>query len=315
MQTALITGVLGQDGSFLSALLKEKGYRVVGLDLAAGPAAPGVEVLTGDVSSAESVSAAVQAAKPSEIYHLAGQSSVARSFADPAGAFKSTALSTLHVLEAARAQSPAPRVLVAASGEIFGDTAGARATERTPFQPGSPYAAAKSSAASLVKSYRASFGMSCSVAYFYNHESSRRPETFVTRKIVRAACKIARGLEAKLELGDTSVIRDWGFAPEYMNAAWLMLQQQTAEDLVIATGESCSLEHFLDRAFQRVGLDYRAHVTKNPAFFRAAEIPAMYADPSRAAERLGWRAETHVDALVDQLVAAEQRELDGEGRR
>ncbi len=312
MQTALITGILGQDGSFLSALLKEKGYRVVGLDLGAGPAAAGAELLTADVGNAESVSAAVQAAKPSEIYHLAGQSSVARSFADPAGTFMSTAVSTLHVLTAARGLRPTPRVLVAASGEIFGDTGGVRATERTPFQPGSPYAAAKSAAAYLVQSYRASFGLFCCVAFFYNHESPRRPETFVTRKIVRAACRIARGLETKLELGDTSVIRDWGFAPEYVEAAWRMLQQPSAEDLVIATGESCSLEHFLDQAFERVGLDYRAHVVTSPALLRTADIHAMYADPSRAAERLGWRAETHVDALVDRLVAAELRELAGE---
>ncbi len=315
MQTALITGILGQDGSFLSALLKERGYRVVGLDLTTGPAAPGVEVLAADVADAESVSAVVRAAKPTEIYHLAGQSSVARSFADPAGTFRSTALSTLHVLEAARAQDPAPRVLVAASAEIFGDTAGARATERTPFQPGSPYAAAKSAAANLVQSYRASFGLFCCVAFFYNHESPRRPETFVTRKIVRAACRIARGLALNLELGDTSVIRDWGFAPEYMQAAWQMLQQPSPEDFVIATGESCSLEHFLERAFQSVGLDYRAHVVTNPALLRSAEIPAMYADPSRAAERLGWRAETHVDELVERLVAAELRELDAEASR
>jgi GDPmannose 4,6-dehydratase len=315
MQTALITGILGQDGSFLSALLKEKGYRVVGLDRGRGPAAAGAEVLTGDVGNAESVHAAVQATMPSEIYHLAGQSSVARSFADPAGTFMSTAVSTLHVLTAARALSPTPRVLVAASGEIFGDTGGARATERTPFQPGSPYAAAKSAAANLVQSYRASFGLFCCVAFFYNHESPRRPETFVTRKIARAACRIARGLETRLELGDTSVIRDWGFAPEYMEAAWRMLQQQSAEDLVIATGESCSLEHFLDRAFKHVGLDYRAHVVTNPALLRTADIRAMYADPSRAAERLGWRAETHVDALVDRLVAAELRVLDGEVSR
>jgi GDPmannose 4,6-dehydratase len=206
-------------------------------------------------------------------------------------------------------------VLVAASGEIFGDTRGARATERTPFQPESPYAAAKSAAASLVQSYRASFGLFCCVAYFYNHESPRRPDTFVTRKIARAACRIARGLDASLELGDTSVIRDWGYAPEYMEAARRMLAQPAPEDLVIATGESCSLEHFLERAFRRVGLDYRAHVVNNPALVRTAEIHAMYADPSRAAERLGWRAETHVDALVDRLVTAELAELDAERGR
>lgn len=315
MPTALITGIHGQDGSFLSALLQEQGYRVVGMDLTARPAARGIEMIVGDVCDAASVSAAVHAAKPSEIYHLAGQSSVARSFADPAGTFMSTAVSTLHVLEAARAEARPPSVLVAASGEIFGDTGGAPATERTPFHPGSPYAAAKSAAANLVQSYRASYGLFCCVAFFYNHESSRRPETFVTRKIVRAACRIARGLADQVELGDTSVIRDWGYAPEYVDAAWRMLKQPDPEDLVIATGKSSSLEHFLERAFTRVGLDYRSHVVTNPAHLRTAEIHAMYADPSRAAERLGWRAQTHVDALVDRLVAAELRELDAEAAR
>jgi GDPmannose 4,6-dehydratase len=312
MPTALITGIHGQDGSFLAALLQEKGYRVVGLDMEQRAAAPGLEVIVGNVADGESVAAAVRTAQPDEIYHLAGQSSVSRSFAEPAQTFMSTAVSTLHVLEAARGLRREPRVLLAASGEIFGDTRGARATESTPYQPGNPYAVAKSAAAYLTQSYRASFGLYGCVAYFYNHESPRRPETFVTRKIVRAACRISRGLADHVELGDVSVIRDWGWAPEYMEAAWRMLQQSSAEDFVIATGESCSLEHFLERAFLSVGLDYRAHVVKNPAHLRVTEILAMYADPALAAERLGWRAETRVDALIDRLVQAELATLDAE---
>jgi GDPmannose 4,6-dehydratase len=315
MPTALITGIHGQDGSFLTSLLLEKGYRVVGIDLHRHDAVAGVEVLVGDVADGRAVTEAVRAVKPNEIYHFAGQSSVGRSFAEPESTFTSTAVSTLHVLEAARREQPDARVFVAASGEVFGDTHGARANERTSVQPGSPYAAAKSSAVFLTQSYRASYGLHCSVAFFYNHESPRRPETFVTRKIVRAACRISRGLADRVELGDTSVIRDWGWAPEYVEAAWRMLQAPTPEDFVIATGESCSLEHFLERAFLRLGLDYRTHVVRNPANLRTAEIHAMYADPARAAERIGWRAQTRVDAVVERLIEAELRTLDAEAAR
>jgi GDPmannose 4,6-dehydratase len=315
MPTALITGIHGQDGSFLASLLLEKGYRVVGIDLHRREAAPGVEVLVSDVTNAESVALAVRSVEPHEIYHFAGQSSVGRSFAEPVSTLTSTAMSTLHVLEAARCERPAARVFLAASGEVFGDTDGARANEHTPLRPGSPYGAAKSAAVFMAQSYRASYGLYCSVAFFYNHESPRRPETFVTRKIVRAACRISRGLADHVELGDTSVIRDWGWAPEYVDAAWRMLQAETPEDLVIATGESCSLEHFLERTFARLGLDHRAHVVKNPANLRSAEIRAMYADPSRALERIGWHAQTHVDAVIERLIEAELRILDAEAAR
>jgi GDPmannose 4,6-dehydratase len=315
MPTALITGIHGQDGSFLASFLVEKGYRVVGIDLHRREAETGVEVLVGDVTDARSVTEAVRSVKPHEVYHFAGQSSVGRSFAEPVATFTSTALSTLNVLEAVRSEHADARVFLAASGEVFGDTQGARANERTPLQPGSPYAAAKSAAVFLTQSYRASYGLHCSVAFFYNHESPRRPEAFVTRKIVRAACRIARGLADHVELGNTSVIRDWGWAPEYVDAAWRMLQRDAPEDLVIATGESCSLEHFLERAFVRLGLDYRAHVVRNPAHLRTAEIQTMYADPARAAELIGWRASTHVEAVIERLIEAELRLLDAEAAR
>jgi GDPmannose 4,6-dehydratase len=315
MPTALITGIHGQDGSFLASLLLEKGYRVAGIDLHRREAAPGVEVLIADMTDARAVTEAVRSTKPDEIYHFAGQSSVGRSFAEPVPTFMSTAESTLYLLEAVRNERREARVFLAASGEVFGDTQGTRANERTPLQPGSPYAAAKSAAVFLTQSYRASYGLHCCVAFFYNHESPRRPETFVTRKIVRAACRISRGLADHVELGDTSVIRDWGWAPEYVDAAWRMLQNATPEDLVIATGESQSLEHFLERTFARLGLDYRAHVVRNPANLRTAEIHAMYADPSRAAERIGWRAGVRLDDVVERLIEAELRALDVEAAR
>ena len=315
MPIALITGIHGQDGSFLAPLLLEKGYSVVGIDLQQRPAAPGVEVLQVDMTDGKSVTEAVASVKPNEIYHFAGQSSVWRSFAEPQPTFMSTAVSTLHLLEAVRRERPEARVFVAASGEVFGDTNGARANESTTFQPGNPYAAAKSAAVLLTQSYRASFDLFCCAAFFYNHESPRRPETFVTRKIIRAACRIARGLADHVELGDTSVIRDWGWAPEYVDAAFRMLQAPAPEDLVIATGESRSLEYILERTFSQLGLDHRTHVVKNPARVRRAEIPAMYADPTRAAERIGWRATTRVDTVIERLIEAEQRTLDAETAR
>lgn len=310
MRTALITGVLGQDGSFLAEHLLGLGYRVAGLELAAPERAPaGVEIFVGDVADRATVAAAVAKTCPEEIYHLAGQTSVGRSFEQPVETFESVAGGTLNVLEAARHHAPGARVLVASSGEIFGDTSGAKASEATPFRPASPYGAAKAAAAHVTAAYRASFGLYASLAFFYNHESPRRPERFVTRKVVRGACLIARGQAKDLELGDTSVVRDWGFAPEYVQAAQRMLTLEEPDDFVIATGESCSLAHFVDRAFECVGLKAEDHVKRSATLLRPAEIPAMHADVTRAAERLGWRAQVHVDELVERLVAAEMATL------
>jgi GDPmannose 4,6-dehydratase len=313
MRTALITGVLGQDGSILSELLRAKGYRVVGLELSA-PAIPppDLELIVADVRDAAAVRAAVARVEPHEIYHLAGQSSVGYSFAEPAETFHSVAGGTLNVLEAARSLAHPPRVLVASSGEIFGDTGGAPANELTPFRPASPYGAAKAAAAHLTATYRASYDLFACAAFFYNHESPRRPERFVTRKVVRGACRIARGLEQELSLGDTSVVRDWGWAPEYMEAAFRMLSLEAPRDFVIATGRSCSLDDFVARAFACVGLDAKQHVKKSEGLLRRAEIPAMLADPARAASELGFRASVLVEEVIERLVAAEQLTLDRE---
>jgi GDPmannose 4,6-dehydratase len=314
MKTALITGVLGQDGSLLAELLLAKGYRVIGLELFA-PAKPpiGVKLEVADVRDRTAVEASISRANPSEIYHLAGQSSVGYSFGAPVETFESVALGTLNVLEAARNAKQKPRVLVACSGEIFGDTGGELATERSPYRPTSPYGAAKGAAAHLTATYRQSYDLFACSAFFYNHESPRRPERFVTRKVVRGACRIARGLDkGKLELGDTSVVRDWGWAPEYVDAAWRMLSLAQPVDLVIATGKSCSLEHFVERAFACVGLKAADHVVKSERLVRSAEIPAMHADPALAAEKLGWRASVKVDEVIERLVAAEQATLDRE---
>lgn len=307
MPTAIVTGVLGQDGSYLSELLVERGYRVVGVDLAEPRTAEAkVEHVVGDVGDGAALEALFARVRPDEVYHLAGQTSVARSFAEPARTFVALANGTLHVLEAARVLRPSPKVLVAGSGEVFGDTGGLKASETTPFRPLSPYAASKAAAAQLVASYRASFGLFACVAHFYNHESPRRPEHFVTQKIVRAACAIAKDPSRRLELGDISVVRDFGWAPEYVDAATRMLAASEPHDFVIASGQSCSLRAFVEAAFAAVGLVATDHVDHQPALLRAAEIPAMHADPSLAAARLAWRASVAWRELVPRLIAAEQ---------
>jgi len=305
MPTALITGILGQDGSYLRELLGARGYRVVGLDQVAPPAPlPGIEVVVGDVSDADAIARAFAVATPDEVYHLAGQTSVGRSFAEPAMTFRSLALSTLHVLEAARAAPKRPKVLVAGSGEVFGDTGGEPASESTPFRPVSPYGSAKAAVAHLTATYRSSFGLFACVAHFYNHESPRRPPHFVTQKIVRAACRIAQGAAERLTLGDTSVVRDFGWAPEYVEAATRMLAADAPRDFVIASGESVSLDAFVERVFAALGLRAAEHVTHEQALMRAAEIPVMRANPSAAAASLGWRAEVRLDDLIGRLIEA-----------
>lgn len=311
MPTALITGVLGQDGSYLAELLVEKGYRVIGLDLAEhGAGLKGVEHVVGSMLDASALTELVASTRPDEIYHLAGQTSVGRSFAEPVETFRSVAQGTLTLLEAARTAAHLPRVLLAGSGEAFGDTGGAPADETCAFRPVSPYGAAKAAASHLAATYRASYGLFACVAYLYNHESPRRPERFVTRKIVRGACRIARGLERTLELGDTSVVRDWGWAPEYVKAAWQMLARDTPEDFVIATGQSIALEDFVKKTFARLGLDPAQHVVRSASLLRAAEIPVMRANPARATTGLGWRATVHVDEVIERLVRAELELID-----
>ena len=231
---------------------------------------------------------------------------------DPAGTFRSVALGTENVLEAARSARVRPKVLLASSGEVFGDLGDQAASETTPFRPLSPYAAAKAAASELATKFRTEHGLHVSIAFFYNHESPLRPPQFVTKKIVRTACRIARDLESRLELGNTSVVRDWGWAPEYVEAARRIVALDEPDDFVIATGKSCSLREFAKHVFSSLNLDLREHMTENPALFRPAEIPVMRADPGRAAERLDWRASVDLEEVARRLVRAEQNELDTE---
>jgi GDPmannose 4,6-dehydratase len=314
MKTALITGVTGQDGSYLSELLLRRGYRVVGTSrsLSGKVVTAGVETVEVDVTNADAVASLVAKVRPDHIYHLAAQSSVGVSFAEPVQTFQANTLGTLNVLEAARRTSLSTRVLVASSSEVFGDTGRVPANERTPLRPLNPYSAAKAASAHAAVSYRASFGLLASVVYFYNHESPRRGPYFVTKKIARMACRIARGLETRLELGDISVVRDWGWAPEYMEAAARILELDEPDDFVIASGRSISLQEFVDASFERLGLRSSDHVFHDPKLVRSVDVPLMHADPSHAAERLGWRATIFGRGVAERLVDAERAALDAE---
>jgi len=312
MTTVVVTGATGQDGTLLTELLAAEGQRVIGIarSVPAEPRRAGIELFAGDVLDREFLDRLVAENQPSQIYHLAGQSSVGASFQDPEGTFRSVALGTQNVLEAARRAAVRPRVLVASSGEVFGNLGDQAAREGMPYRPLSPYAGAKAAASDIAAGYRSAFGLHVAIAYFYNHESPIRPPRFVTRKIVRAACRIARGLERRLELGDTSVVRDWGWAPEYVEAARRMLALDAPEDFVIATGQSCALADFVDAVFSSLGLAAKDHVVTDASLLRPSEVPVMRADPSRAAEQLDWRATLGARDVARRMVEAELRELE-----
>lgn len=300
MKTALICGVGGQDGAYLSHLLLNKGYRVFGTSRDAQGGSfgnlqrVGVRERVGLLSMApedfRSVFMAIKSCQPDEVYFLAGQSSVGLSFEQPAETIQSFTLGTLNILEACRMMDKPIRQYHAGSSESFGDTAGIPATETTPFSPRSPYAVAKASAYWLVNNYREAYGLYACTGILFNHESPLRPGRFVTQKIVQAAKRIAAGSQEKLILGRIDISRDWGWAPDYVEAMWLMLQQNTPEDYVIATGETISLEEFVTAAFELVGLNWREHVIQDVQLFRPSEILINSADPSKAQKKLGWTA-------------------------
>jgi GDPmannose 4,6-dehydratase len=311
---ALICGVSGQDGAYLAKLLLDKGYEVIGTSRDAtvatfsGLAVLGIAAQVRVVSMApndfRSVLQTVARAAPDEVYNLAGQTSVGLSFDQPVEAIESIALGTLNLLEAIRFIERPIRFYNAGSSECFGDTQATPASETTPFRPRSPYAVAKACAHNLVANYREAYGMNACSGIFFNHESPLRPERFVTQKIVRAACRIAGGSGETLRLGNLDIHRDWGWAPEYVDAMWRMLQQEKPEDLVIATGRSVSLEYFVSSAFKQFGLDWRQHVKHDRALLRPSDIKYGAADPTLARQRLGWRASMDVDQVVSEMCRA-----------
>jgi GDPmannose 4,6-dehydratase len=244
--------------------------------------------------------------EPDEVYNLSGQSSVGLSFEQPVETMESVSIATLNLLEAIRFTKRKIRLYSAGSGECFGDTAGRPANEETPFRPRSPYAVAKAAAHFEVANYREAYGLFACSGILFNHESPLRPERFVTRKIVATACRIGRGSKERLRLGNTRVKRDWGWAPEYVDAMWRMLQQDRPDDYVIATGETRSLDEFVAAAFRAVGLDARDHVDTDPSLFRPTDIEGNWAEPGKAVRVLGWRATVRMEEAVRRMVEAEQ---------
>jgi len=313
-RTALICGIGGQDGGYLAAHLLDLGYRVVGTSRDAqagrfeGLAALGIRDRVTVVSMSpvdfRSTVQALQFAEPHEVYNLAGQSSVGLSFDQPVETFESIVVGTLNLLEGIRLLGRPVRLYNAGSSEMFGHTGSEPAGEETVLRPRSPYGIAKASSFWQIAQYRQAYGIRAATGILFNHESPLRPERFVTQKIVAAACRIARGEQESLPLGDLSIRRDWGWAPEYVVAMHRMLQREVLEDFVIATGVTTSLEAFVAEAFAAVGLDWRRHVVRDPALVRPSEIACGRAATHRATERLGWKARFTMPDVVRMMVEA-----------
>jgi GDPmannose 4,6-dehydratase len=321
---ALITGITGQDGSYLAELLLEKGYEVHGLIRRASSFNTGrldhiyadphqssarLKLHYGDLSDASGLSRLLGQIQPHEVYNLGAQSHVRVSFDCPEYTADVTATGTIRLLEAIRESGLKPRFYQASSSEMYGKVMEVPQTENTPFYPRSPYACAKVYSHWITVNYRESYGMHASSGILFNHESPRRGETFVTRKITRALAHILCGLQDKLYLGNLDAKRDWGYAKEYVEAMWLMLQQDEPDDYVIATGETHSVREFLEVAFSHVGLDWQKHVEFDARYLRPAEVDLLIGDPSKAKRKLGWVPRTKFVDLVKLMVDEDVRRL------
>jgi GDPmannose 4,6-dehydratase len=317
---ALITGITGQDGSYLAELLLSKGYEVHGIIRRAStfntgrlepiyqdPHASGKRLFLhyGDLSDGSALARLVLQVKPDEVYNLAAQSHVRVSFDSPEYTTDITATGAIRLLEAIREAGIKPRFYQASSSEMYGMVQHVPQTEKTPFYPRSPYGCAKVYAYWITVNYRESYGMHASNGILFNHESPRRGETFVTRKITRAVAHIKAGLQDKVYLGNLDAKRDWGYAKEYVEAMWLMLQQDQADDYVIATNETHSVKEFLQVAFDHVGLDWQKHVEIDPRYYRPAEVDLLIGDASKAKKVLGWEPKTKFVELTKLMVDAD----------
>ncbi len=312
---ALIIGITGQDGAYLAKYLLDKGYEVTGSsrDVMASSFSnlqtlnirDKVKLVSVSINDFRSVFNAIQSFNPDEIYNLAGQTSVGLSFDQPVEAIESIAIGTLNILEVIRLQNRPIRFYNAGSSECFGDTGDTAANERTPFAPRSPYAVAKSTAKWLINSYRESYGLYACTGILFNHESPLRPERFVTQKIIAGAAKIKAGVLSNLQLGNLDISRDWGWAPEYVQAMWLMMQLDKPDDFVIATGRQESLKYFAAKAFEYFDLDWQKYVVIEPSFFRPNEIVSSVGNPQKAIEVLGWSKPTDVDGVIKMMCAAQ----------
>lgn len=317
MKNALICGISGQDGAYLAQLLLNKGYVVWGTSRDAHVASfsnlsllgikDKVILLSMASNDFRSVLTTLSCSLPDEVYYLAGQSSVGLSFEQPVETLESITLGTLNMLEAIRFLDKPIKFYHASSSECFGDTGHKAADEQTSFHPRSPYAVAKSSAHWLVANYREAYDLYACNGILFNHESIFRPERFVTQKIISAACRIAQGSTEKLTLGRLDIIRDWGWAPEYVDAMWRMLQQEQPDDYIIATGQMNSLQDFVAETFTIFGLDWREYTTTNLLFYRPTDIAISQACPNKALNKLGWQATYKMKDVVRKMAESTQQ--------
>jgi GDPmannose 4,6-dehydratase len=312
-KTALITGVTGQDGSYLAEWLLRQGYRVVGMTRRTSTdvheriqhLVDDIEFVSGDLLDQSSVTAIVARVKPDEIYNLAAQSFVPTSWDQPVLTGEFTALGVTRVLEAVRSVNPKIRFYQASSSEMFGKVQAVPQSESTPFYPRSPYGVAKLYGHWITINYRESYDLFAVSGIFFNHESERRGKEFVTRKITDGVARIKFGLASELRLGNLEARRDWGFAGDYVRAMWLMMQQSTPDDYVIATGETRSVGDFVKAAFAVAGLDWERYVVVDPRFYRPAEVDLLVGDPTKARVVLGWEPEYSFEQLVESMVLAD----------
>ena len=319
MARTLVTGISGQDGSYLGELLLERGDEVVGLVREAPedararllPSLQGIELVHGDLGAPESLRQAIQTVKPERIYHLAAPTFVPASWTDPAGSLHDVAGSTMTLLHAIDETVPGARVFLASSAEVFGDCDESPQNERTPCFPRSPYGIGKLAALRAAHVWRGR-GLHVSAGILFNHESPRRPERFLPRKVTKGAVRIAAGLQDTLELGDRRAIRDWSHAKDFMAGAILAVEHETPDDYVFASGLGHSVGELIDLAFNIVGVDPAEHVVVNPAFVREPEKTAPVGDPSKAQSVLGWVPEFTFDQTIAQMVDADRAELAAE---
>jgi GDPmannose 4,6-dehydratase len=316
-RTALITGITGQDGSYLAELLLAKGYRVVGMTRRSSTdvheriehLGDRIEIVSGDLLDQSSMTSIVHAIRPHEVYNLAAQSFVPTSWAQPVLTGEFTGLGVTRVLEAIRSVDPAIRFYQASSSEMFGKVQAVPQNEETPFYPRSPYGVAKLYGHWITINYRESYDMFAVSGILFNHESERRGKEFVTRKISDGVARIYHGLTTELRLGNLEAQRDWGFAGDYVQAMWLMLQREAPDDYVIATHRTHRVGDFVKIAFDAAGLDWEKHTVVDPKFYRPAEVDLLIGDPSKAKRELGWAPETTFEALVERMVRADIERL------
>jgi GDPmannose 4,6-dehydratase len=317
MPSALITGITGQDGSYLAEFLLSKGYRVAGMIRRSSTVTferirhilDNIEIVQGDLHDQSSLVAALEQFKPDEIYNLAAQSFVDTSWSHAVLTGEVTGLGVTRLLEAIRSVNPKVRYYQASSSEMFGKVTETPQQETTPFSPRSPYGVAKAYGHWITVNYRESYGLYSVSGILFNHESPRRGLEFVTRKISHGAASIKLGLSKELHLGNLEARRDWGFAGEYIHAMWKMLQQKTPEDFVIGTGETHSVREFADKAFNHVGLNYEDYIVQDPRFLRPSEVDVLISNPTKAREKLGWEPKIKFHELVEMMVEADLKRL------